>query len=253
MTKKLFSLAAAFLLAASASAQTTSGTVIYQEVLHIERPEGLSGPELEMLDKFLPKEMKNEKILRFTPSASLYTTNKKADDGAAYQDRSENGMNVRINILGNGDEQFFTDLQSGKQIQQTEFAGRKFLVTTNRTAGWKMTGRQKNILGHPCQEAALQKDTTKTLAWFATDMPVPAGPSSWAGLPGVVLEVSAENGVMTLTAVSVKAGGVAASDIVAPSKGKKVTQDEFRKVVDNYRKEMGATRSGNMIRVVREN
>lgn len=254
MTRKLLTLAIPFFLIVKAQAQTTSGTVTYQETIRFERPQGVSGEEAQMLERMLPKEMKNEKILRFTPTAAIYANNKKADDQTGYQERSEGGMTVRVNVGGNRNEVCFTDLTTGKQTRQTEFMGRTFLVSSDKTTGWKMTGRQKEILGHSCQEAVLERDSAKTVAWFASDIPVSAGPSSWIGLPGLVLEVEGDGGRMSLVATAIKGPEIAAAELTPPTKGKKVTGEEFRRIVDERRREMGANgRGGQMIRVVREN
>ena len=253
MTRKLWTLAIPFFLITHGYAQTNSGTVAYQETIRFQRPQGVSGAEAEMLERMLPKEMKSEKILRYTSSASLYTVNKKAANQTGYQERNEGGMTVRVNVSGNGDEKCFTDLTTGKQTRQTEFMGRTFLVSSDRTIGWKMTGNQKVILGHACQEAVLERDSSKTVAWFASDIPVPAGPSTWSGLPGLVLEVEGDGGRFSLVATSVSSDEIAAVDLKIPTKGKKVTEGEFRRIVDERRREMGAQGNGTMIRVVREN
>ena len=65
------------------------------------------------------------------------------------------------------------------------------------------------------------------------------GPSSYCGLPGVVLAVDINNGDQTITATSVNTDTVDVSKIVKPKDGKKVTQEEFDKIRDEKMKEMG--------------
>lgn len=253
MTRKIPALAIPFFLLTHGYAQTTSGTVVYQESIRFEPPQGIDRAEADMLARMVPKELKSEKILRFTPTASLYTTNQKASAPNTYEERAENGMAMRFTIARGADEKCFTDLTTGKQTRQTEYMGRSFLISSDRTAGWKMTGRQTEILGHSCQEATLERDSSKTTAWFASDIPVPAGPSSLNGLPGLVLQVELDSGRTTLVATSITAGEVATADLIAPTKGKKVTAEEYRHIVAEHRREMRANGDrGRSIRVVRE-
>jgi GLPGLI family protein len=254
MRHKLLSLAIPFFLITHGYAQITSGTVTYQEILRRETPQGIDRAEAEMFERMVPKEMKSEKILRFTSTASLYTANnKKVEEPASYEERNENGMVNRVTIARNRDEKCFTDLATGKQTRQTELLGRVFLVSSERTSGWKITGKQKEILGHPCQEAILERDSAKTVAWFTSDIPVSTGPSSWNGLPGLVLAVETDNGRLSVVATAIQPGDVAAVDLTPPGKGKKVTEEEFRRLIAEHRQEMRMNGGrGQMIRVVRD-
>ncbi len=57
---------------------------------------------------------------------------------------------------------------------------------------WEMADSVKTILGHECQKATCHFRGQHWTAWFATDVPVSDGPWKFSGLPGLIMEVSAE-------------------------------------------------------------
>jgi GLPGLI family protein len=109
------------------------------------------------------------------------------------------------------------------------------------TSPWKLTGNEKAILGYTCQEAVMEKDSIKTVAWFTPAIPVAAGPANYNNLPGLVLEVNYNDGKRVITAVSVDEK-VDVANLVKPKEGKKVTKEEFQKIMDEKMKEMGIER-----------
>lgn len=150
------------------------------------------------------------------------------------------------------DEQLYLDLKNQKVIEQRDFMSRMFLIVSEAdTLPWKLTGNRREILGTPCFEAVYQKDTIKTIAWFAPSIPVPAGPGRYNGLPGLILEVNVGDGKRILSAVSVTPGEVA-SLITRPSKGKKVTREEFDKIVEEKTGEMQGEGGATMMIRIRQ-
>jgi GLPGLI family protein len=95
---------------------------------------------------------------------------------------------------------------------------------------WKLTGNSKEICGIKCMEATFEKDSTLTAAWFAPSIPVSVGPALYGGLPGIIMEININNGKRVISAVSVKDEDP--SDLIRkPTKGKKVTREEFSEIV----------------------
>jgi len=227
-----------------ASAQN-SGTIIYKETskLHFNIQGDAPPPEN------LPTERYAQMILYFNADASLYMNDPsiKNDDGIVNDDVSSDGERIRIKMDA-PDNRTYCDLKNNQRITQQDFMQRKFLITTDlKSKDWKITGNQKMILSYPCQEATRQDSDKKITVWFTTAIPVSTGPSSYCGLPGVVLAVDINNGDQTIIATSVSKD-VDASKIKKPTEGKKVTQEEFNKIRDEKMKEMGITPgSGNNV------
>jgi GLPGLI family protein len=87
-------------------------------------------------------------------------------------------------------------------------------------------------------------DTSMVIAWFTADIPVPTGPEVQGQLPGLILALDMNNGRMVYKAVEISPKADLAS-IKEPSKGKKVTPDEFREERNKMMDEMEKNNQGN--------
>lgn len=214
--------------------EKTSGTVIYDEVRKIEiKLEG----EMAHLMKDMPKEQKSEKVLYFSPSASLYKNIEKDEN----EDYSMEGSGMRI-MVNAPDNELFIDLENGELIEKREFMTRTFLINDEISSrDWKVSGEQKVILDYPCMEASIT-DTAGvvTRVWFAPTIPVKSGPANFYNLPGLVLEVDIDDGKQKFLAKSIEFEEPDKSLFRKPKDGKKVTKQEFDKIVAEKMKEMGA-------------
>jgi GLPGLI family protein len=237
--KSIISFLQVFLMVFAVNAQNgmpatgNSGTVVYEQVVKLEIK--LEGESAQFADK-MPKERKSQKVLRFNGESSLYE-NKPMDEDQTMQ--SESGGTVMIRMV-EPDNKVFTNLTENKQIEKREFMTREFLIETAlNPSEWKLTGKQKMIMNYPCQEALKETKEGKTSAWFTPVIPVSAGPGVHNNLPGLVLAVDVNDGKQTLNAISIDLNPVADNVIVKPDKGKKVTREEFDKIVEEKMKEMG--------------
>lgn len=59
---------------------------------------------------------------------------------------------------------------------------------------WNITSDEKKIGEYNCRKATLDKDGRHWTAWFTNDLPHRGAPDDLTGLPGVVLEVSDDEG-----------------------------------------------------------
>jgi GLPGLI family protein len=226
-------------------AQVTSGKVTYKETIKI----GLALEEHEEAAQFaamLPKEQSFQKILTFTPEASLYQPDAKPADKPADQ----NPMSVIIN-MAMPQEKTYHDIKAGKTISQKEFMSRKFLVTGDaKKTTWKMTGQQKKILGYPCMQAVTTKDSEQVVVWYTPAIPVSTGPMEANGLPGLVLGIEVGK-LYSLEAVKLEPGNIDKKDIQKPTEGKKVTNEEYEKIVMEKTKEMAESMDGGRNVIIR--
>lgn len=230
--RKLLLLTVALFIAALGYAQ--EGVITYGQVIKIEiKLEG----DASAFSDMLPKERKSEKTLLFNSESSLYQNKEKDDGEAMHMDSGGAGVMIKMD---EPDNKVFTDLATGAQVEQTEFMTRTFLVKGSAKNKWKMTGNQKTILDYPCQEAELDGADKKTIAWFTPVIPVSGGPGNYGGLPGMILAVDIGDGHNTITATSVDLSEIEKGLIVKPKKGKKVSREEYDKIVERKMKEMGA-------------
>lgn len=145
-----------------------------------------------------------------------------------------------------------------RKVEQRESTGKKYLVQDSiRKNTWKLTGETKTILGYTCQKAIAQTpvksfnmqmvdgemkrnekwDTIDVTVWFAPAIAIPAGPEYQGQLPGLILETESRNGSVLTRAVEIYEK-VKTNDIKEPKTGKKVTQAEFMKEVEESQKQM---------------
>jgi GLPGLI family protein len=88
------------------------------------------------------------------------------------------------------------------------------------------------------------EDTAIIIAWFASDIPVSAGPAEYQGqLPGLILEMDVANGRQIFKATEILAKADLAS-IKAPIGKKHYTREEYRKEVAKMMDEMQQNNSG---------
>ena len=87
---------------------------------------------------------------------------------------------------------------------------------------WKILNDMKEVAGHICMNASMNDTIRKqiTIAWFALDMPVSAGPDRFTGLPGMILGVALPHENMSWFAKLVTDKALAPNNIIPPKKGK---------------------------------
>lgn len=221
------------LLAAPLWAQQTSGTIVYEQIITMD----ISGQNLpEGMAALIPKEQKMEKVLYFSPEATLYENSEKGND-AKKEEYKQDDMEIRIE-RNMPDEKTYTDIKNKQVVAQKDLMGRLFLVSKDSEPGkWKFTGRQKKILDLPCMEAVDVSGEDTVVAWYTTGIPVQAGPGDISGLPGMVLEANMGK-LIHLVAKRIENDAEAVKKIKAPTKGKKISAADFEKLQKEKQEEM---------------
>lgn len=150
-------------------------------------------------------------------------------------------------------------------IEETEFFGKQFLISENGTKPeWKLGAETKKIGNYICYKATLVKEldpmsniasafgrrggnnntekkdeNPKTMivtAWYTPQIPVSQGPGEYWGLPGLILEINA--GTTTVLCTEITMNPKEKVTIKKPRKGKKVTREEYTKIVKKKTDEM---------------
>jgi len=235
------------LFSISLLAQQTEGTIFYTQSikLDIELPEGQ-----EHLRDMIPSTSDQSKVLHFTPVMSMYKDVDGSSDVTEINEESE-GTEMQVKIVsGSADNRLLKNLDNKNFVNSRDFLGKKFLIKGDLVASkWKITGEQKKILDFVCQKAVLTEDTTVTEAWFTTQIPVANGPDLYGNLPGMILMMSMEEGKKTITATEVKFEKVNSAFFEKPTKGKKVSKEEFKQIQEEKIKEMGGGNGRTVIRM----
>lgn len=241
--KSLFAFAIYLVLTTNAFAQKNEGTIYYKETIKLEiNFDDMPNLTPEMKAMF-PQEQAMENVLYFNENASLYTGLSKAGENDV--DYKSDDEDVQIKIQMDAPEHFYyQNLKNKEVVESRDLFGKKFLITSADKIKWKISSETKEILGHPCTKAtAMAKDSMMLEAWFTTKIPASVGPDKFHNLPGAVLEASMDNGKRTIVATKIEAT-TDATKIVQPKKGKKVSQEEYRKIVEEKQKEMAAEYGG---------
>ena len=215
----------------------------------------------DAMSQMLPKTRTDKFELTFGNNQSLW---KHAEEEIENNEFNGNGM--QINMIGPGQSDIvFHDFSRGRRIDQREIFDKKFIVEDSiRKLGWKLTGETQTVLGHICQKATALRtgkrmqmtmdngkmerkeinDSSMITAWFTTDIPVSAGPEVQGQLPGLILALDINDGRMVYKAIGISPKADLAS-IKEPTKGKKLTPDEFTSERNKMMDEMQKNNRGN--------
>lgn len=254
-----------------AGAQTKEGKVIYERTIQMGavRLGGNVPPDIQaQMQAQMPKSRTDQFELLFTSERSLWQYLPSAADDGSGNSFSSGGVNIQMR--GPSNEITFVDLANGTRLDQREIMDKNFVVTdTVQKLQWKLSDETKTILNFTAHKATattinqrprmtmengemkreMFNDTVKVVAWYTTDIPVPAGPNYSGQLPGLILELDNNNGQSITKAVEFSPK-VSAAKIKEPKDGKKLTAAEFSKERDKMMEEMRKNMpNGNVIRM----
>ncbi len=103
--------------------------------------------------------------------------------------------------------------------QKTIFDDTYLLKDKIRKIRWKLTTELRDIAGYSCRRAnGITPDSLYVVAFYTDQIPVPGGPESFSGLPGLILQVALPHEHMSWIATKITPGPAEA--IQAPKKGK---------------------------------
>jgi GLPGLI family protein len=161
----------------------------------------------------------------------------------------------------------YKNVKTNTQLQEQEFYGKKFLINDAlQPIEWSLESETKQIGNYSCFKATALIPTneltwysfswdklrnsnesetdsiqvkeikmTAVEAWYTPQIPVRHGPLEYWGLPGLILEVSADNTTMLCSKLVLNPEEVI--EIIAPSKGKEVSKNEYQVIITEKMKE----------------
>ncbi|MBT8267734.1 MAG: GLPGLI family protein [Flavobacteriaceae bacterium] len=160
----------------------------------------------------------------------------------------------------------YKNISDKKLVQSQEFYGKLFLVKDQLpTINWKIGKETKKIGEYLCIKAmatipsdqltwydfswgqlrSVEKEgdaeepqvaLTIVEAWYTPQIPVAHGPGEYWGLPGLILEVSADDTVMLCSKIIMNPKNKL--KIEAPDKGKEITKEAYKNTITMKMKEM---------------
>jgi len=175
-------------------------------------------------------------ILNFLFYESLYSSDSNLDN------EGEKGINLIKITAGKGF--FYTNMKTKETLKVTNDFGKKYLINMT-PLNWKFFSKTKKIGQYNCYKATTSiviegrwnKSVKPITAWFTTEIPVSFGPKNYNGLPGLVLELY--EGKLLYKATKIELNSTKSTPIVRPTKGIKVTENEYIKNIKKMLKKMG--------------
>ena len=217
----------------------TSGIVTYEEKMDLH---SMLPPDREDMKDMIPQFNTSRFELIFSGMESIYQPKK--EEELTEEESMHEGRRMRFG--GRGNRVVYKNLDLDTMIDSREFMQKQFLVVgTPKKRQWKIGMEQKEIMGYACLQATFQEDSANTVvAWFCPRLTASNGPADFQHLPGMILQVDMNNGQRTITATEIKLEEVDPTVLIAPTKGKEVTPEEFEEIQREKMKEMGGQPGG---------
>jgi GLPGLI family protein len=261
--RNLLVLLLTFLSTAAFSQKDFQGKVVYMSKTTMDMNFGgrqMSEDQKKRIAERMKSMFEKTFVLNFNTTESLYKEEEKLSAPGQGRGSRFGGMMSFTGGLK------YKNTKDALVLEETEFFGKKFLITEGgEKPAWKLGSETKKIGNYTCFKATLVKEDTafdfssfgrrggnanadkkenkeekaKTVlvtAWYTPQIPVSQGPGEFWGLPGLILEVHA--GKTTVLCTSVTMNPKEKLALKMPKKGKKVTREEYNKIVTKKMTEM---------------
>jgi len=230
-------------------AQDFQGVAVYESKSSAKITVSGNTPQDKEMEAMLQKLTQKTYVLAFNKAESLYEEQEQLErPGASLETEINAGMGDKV----------YKNLKDKTYVRQMDMMGKEFLIQDSlHKQDWVLVNETKKIGDYTCYKAtytivlkplteeeqekakgltgSIAKDLVVT-AWYAPQMPVSHGPGDYWGLPGLMLEVN--NGSTTILCSKITLNPKEKVAIKKPAKGQKVTQDEFREIIEKKMEEM---------------
>lgn len=241
-----------FVFTLNTKAQNFNGKAVYMSKAKMELGSWgarMSEGEKKQVAERLKNRLEKTYILSFNKQEATFLEEEKIDAISGATD-SWGGYFSR------GDQ--YKNIKENKIVQSQEFYGKRFLVKDDLyKIEWTMGSETKQIGDYTCYKAKafvpykelnwysfswgdLRPAETKegetpeekmviVEAWYTPQIPLAHGPAEFWGLPGFILEVSAENTTLLCTEISISKDEIV--EIKAPERGQEITKAAYSETV----------------------
>lgn len=221
------------------------GLITYQHRLN--RSKVLPVDRMEM-NGTMPEFSQTEKQLFFTDTTSLYRPNPaKSEDEVINHARGSMTFTTPKTELRHRKT-------SGTTQTLMDYKGTVYLISDSVVAPeWKFSDETKTLLGYRCKKAWYTHETEMTIfkhssresgakvdtikykqeivAWYTEALPGSLGPDRYHSLPGLVLEVSINDGEQSLLATDIELRNVSADELTFSRAGIPVTRAAYKQIL----------------------
>jgi GLPGLI family protein len=223
-------------------AQTTEGVIDYEVKVNLHRT---LPKEREGMKSMIPEFRTSNQQLFFNTNESLFKPVEEDEEEIGNE-----GGGVRMRIQTPQIEIYFNP-GTTQRITQQEFMGKTYLIEdTLKIVPWKFGTEVKTVAGYECKQALYYNEERKqnVVAWYTTQLRPFLGPETFHTLPGTILQIDINDGERIITAKAIAARPLNKNEIKVPTQGTKITQAEFRKMVEQQMERMRANGANVIIR-----
>jgi GLPGLI family protein len=240
----------------AAFAQGFTGRAYYKSTSNfsIKMDSTRMAPEqMAQIQASLKKQMEQNYILSFNQTESTWKKEESLGGGPATA--SAGGAVFMVATGGEGST-LYKNIADQSFLEEQDMMGKAYLVKDMlEPVEWVLSEETKKVGNYTVQKASYTrivdskrfstgmtemenvKDTLQVTVWFTPEIPVSHGPENFFGLPGLILEV--QNQGRTLICEKIELNPSANPVVIErPSKGKEITQAEFRTVQEEGMKQM---------------
>ncbi len=209
--------------------------------------------QMAQIQASLKKQMEQNYILSFNQTESTWKKEESLGGGPATA--SAGGAVFMVASSGEGST-LYKNIADQSFLEEQDMMGKAYLVKDMlEPVEWVLSEETKKVGNYTVQKASYTrivdskrfstgmtemenvKDTLQVTVWFTPEIPVSHGPENFFGLPGLILEV--QNQGRTLICEKIELNPSANPVVIErPSKGKEITQAEFRTVQEEGMKQM---------------
>lgn len=225
--------------------QSTSGLIQFEDRINMHRR---LPPDRQEMKAMMPEYRVNKFQLVFNQEESLY---KPIIEDEEDQEFSSAGGGMRMRFRTPNSETYL-NVSNGAMLIKQEFMGKDYLIVDSvKVSPWKFGTELKTIQGYECKQAYYTDESQvivngetriekrEITAWYTDKIRPFLGPDRFNSLPGTVLALDINNGERVLVATKIEMRELKKNELKAPEKGQRVTQTEYRKMVDEQIQRMG--------------
>jgi GLPGLI family protein len=247
-------------------AQVKEGKVVYERKVNLHKR---LPPEAEQMKAMLPEFQTTKMELQFNQTQSLYKNLPEEENQLPSAGEGQR-FNFRFGG-GSPNDATFRDYDKEQIVESRELGPKTYLIEdTLRPLKWKIEGDTMTINGYLCYKATTTlslsqimgggmrmgggpgggqggnregnadsarpqqrrmniPDQQKVEAWFTQDIETSAGPDFFFGLPGLIMKVTVDEGTTEYKVLQLDTQ--AKTTVKAPTSGKKITREEYRKLM----------------------
>lgn len=215
---------------------------------------GMNDQRMKEIEEQMKKAFEKNFILSFNKTESVFEEEQKLD----APNTTSSGVQMRI--ANSNDNKLYKNLKSKVSRSEEDSFGKDFLITDKLIDyNWKLEEKTKKIGDYNCYKATtiipvseedkkryeefkgrgknaktqfitLDEPKEKIISvWYTLEIPVSHGPNDFWGLPGLILEANFDKTSVLCTKVILNPKEKVV--IKAPTKGKKISKEEYEKIM----------------------